>query len=97
MVIAVQTPAGIKDPRGSLTFSNSVRQLSRAGTSRRHLLGEGSSHESAEEALYNSLNASQISIARPRPRHRVNDEEESSEEFTMISLDASISKTWNNH
>jgi hypothetical protein len=46
------------------------------------MLVEGSSHESAEEALCNSLHACRLSIARPSPRHSANDEEEeSSEDF----------------
>jgi hypothetical protein len=68
MVIAVQSPTGVKDRRGTLTFSNSVHRLSRAGTSSRRMLVEGSSHESAEEALSNSLHACRLSVARPSPR-----------------------------
>ena len=49
MIIALQSPAGYKNRRGgNLTFSNSVRHLSRAGTSRRHLVTDES-----EEAFSN--------------------------------------------
>jgi hypothetical protein len=75
LIIAVGSPVvgGLNKTRsmrgGSLTFSNSVRSLSRAGTSSsRRLLVEGSSHESAEEALSNSLHACRLSVARPSPR-----------------------------
>jgi hypothetical protein len=54
MIIAVKSPTGNKNRRGNLTFSNSVRQLSRAGTSRRHLTGGESIDDSAvlEESSY---------------------------------------------
>jgi len=64
MIIALQSPAGNKSRRGNLTFSNSIRQLSRAGTSRRHLVTDES-----EVAFSNC--ARQLSRAGPSRRHLV--------------------------
>jgi hypothetical protein len=69
MLIALQNPAGNKSRRGNLTFSNSVRHLSRAGTSRRHLATDDS-----EEAFSNY--ARQLSRAGTSRRILVTDESE---------------------
>ena len=65
MIIALQSPAGNKSRRGNLTFSNSIRQLSRAGTSRRHLVTDES-----EEAFF-SNSVRQLSRAGTSRRHLV--------------------------
>ena len=68
MIIALQSPAGNKNRRGgNLTFSNSVRHLSRAGTSRRHLVTDES-----EEAFSNC--ARQLSRAGISRRHLATDD-----------------------
>jgi hypothetical protein len=74
MIIALQSPAGSKSRRGNLTFSNSVRQLSRAGTSRRHLVTDES-----EEAFSNCVR--QLSRAGSSRRHILVTDLESSAEF----------------
>jgi hypothetical protein len=65
IIIAVQSSAGESNRRGSLTFSNSVRQLSRAGTSSRRQLvtGESSGDTSAEEQASFSNSFRQLSSA----------------------------------
>jgi type VI protein secretion system component VasK len=64
MIITLQSPDGKKSRRGNLTFSHSLRELSRAGTSRRHLVTDES-----EEALSNCVR--QLSRAGTSRRHLV--------------------------
>ena len=70
MIIALQSPTGNKSRRGSLTFSNSIRHLSRAGTSRRHIVTDES-----EEAYFSNC-VPQLSRAGTSRRHLVTDESE---------------------
>jgi hypothetical protein len=67
MIITLESPDGKKSRRGHLTFSNSLRELSRAGTSRRHLVTDES-----EEAFSNCVG--QLSRARTSRRHLVTDD-----------------------
>jgi hypothetical protein len=78
MIIALQSPSGNKSRRGNLTFSNSVRQLARAGTSRRHLVTEEN-----EEASSNCVR--QLSRAGTSLRNLVTDEssDDSAEEASQ--------------
>jgi hypothetical protein len=77
IIITVQSPDGIKNRRGSLTFSNSVRQLSRAGSSRRHLLTD----ESSESYSRNSVR--QLSRAGSCPPHLLADKVSSAPELPI--------------
>jgi hypothetical protein len=79
MIIALQSPAGEKNRRGNLTFSNSLRQLSRAGTSRRHLVTDES--EEAASFVSNSSCVRQLSRAGSSRRHILVTDLESSDEF----------------
>ena len=67
VIIALQSPVGNKSRRGNLTFSSSVRNLSRAGTSRRHLVTDES-----EEAFSNCVR--QLSRAGISRRHLATDD-----------------------
>jgi hypothetical protein len=89
MIIAVQRLAvgGFKnDRRGNLTFSDSVRKLSRAGTSCRHLVtADGSSDDtssSAVEALSSSNSVHRrLSRAGTSPRPHLVTDEQNSDDF----------------